>query len=147
MSAVAFSSTAEVGIAVELIACMCSCYLARRNRPTNEPTNQPTNRPPRPQAQGLVALLGGVEALAAAVRTHDVVLAAHGPYTAAGAAAVTGLPVTVVSRNFSSFDGLVTALEEHFAAAAGNAAATTAAGGAAAVAVATAAVQYEPVSS
>jgi hypothetical protein len=38
------------------------------------------------------------------------VLAAHGPYTAAGAADVLGLQVPVVSRDFSSFEGLVRAL-------------------------------------
>ena len=54
--------------------------------------------------------------MAEAVRSYGVVLAAHGPYTAAGAAMVTGLPVPVVSRSFCSFDGLVAALEEHFAA-------------------------------
>ncbi len=37
-------------------------------------------------------------------------LAAHGPYTAAGAADVVGLPVPCVSKDFSSFDGLITAL-------------------------------------
>ncbi|KXZ55554.1 hypothetical protein GPECTOR_2g1103 [Gonium pectorale] len=67
------------------------------------------------EAQGLVTLMGGAEALATAVRAHGVLLAAHGPYTAEGARTVTGLPVPCVSRSFSTFDGLVAALEEHFA--------------------------------
>jgi hypothetical protein len=33
---------------------------------------------------------------------------------AAGAEDVLGLPIPVVSKNFSTFDGLVTALEGHF---------------------------------
>eukprot|EP00198_Chlamydomonas_reinhardtii_P006495 XP_001695831.1 predicted protein [Chlamydomonas reinhardtii] len=65
-------------------------------------------------AQGLLQLMGGAEAFGAAVAAHGVTLAAHGPYTAAGAAAVLGLPVPVVSKNFSTFDGVVAALEEHF---------------------------------
>ncbi len=67
------------------------------------------------QAQGLVQLMGGRERFASAVRQHGVVLSAHGPYTAEGAGAVLGLPVTVVSKHFSTFGGLVAALEEHFA--------------------------------
>ena len=39
-----------------------------------------------------------------------MVLAAHGPYKAAGAAVVLGTTVPVVSRNLSSFHGLVEAL-------------------------------------
>ncbi|GFR48780.1 hypothetical protein Agub_g10728 [Astrephomene gubernaculifera] len=67
------------------------------------------------EAQGLVQLVGGTAALAEIVRQHGVVLAAHGPYTAAGVRESTGgLEVGVVSRNFASFDGLVAALEEHF---------------------------------
>ncbi|PNW72272.1 hypothetical protein CHLRE_16g675000v5 [Chlamydomonas reinhardtii] len=66
------------------------------------------------EAQGLLQLMGGAEAFGAAVAAHGVTLAAHGPYTAAGAAAVLGLPVPVVSKNFSTFDGVVAALEEHF---------------------------------
>jgi hypothetical protein len=42
--------------------------------------------------------MGGREALADAVRRHGVLLAAHGPYTAAGASEVLGLPVPVVSK-------------------------------------------------
>ncbi|KAF8063700.1 hemD [Scenedesmus sp. PABB004] len=62
------------------------------------------------EAQGLCLLMGGRDALAAAVRERGVVLAAHGPYTAAGAAEVLGLPVPVVSKSFATFDGLVAAL-------------------------------------
>ncbi|GLC70787.1 hypothetical protein PLESTF_001033200 [Pleodorina starrii] len=68
------------------------------------------------EAQGLLQLMGGAAAFSAAVSRHGVLLAAHGPYTAEGVRAVTGLPVGAVSRSFSTFDGLVKALEEHFAA-------------------------------
>jgi uroporphyrinogen-III synthase len=64
------------------------------------------------QAQGLCQLLGGRDALVSAVQRHGTVLAAHGPYTAAGAGDVLGLPVTVVSKNFSTFHGLVQALAQ-----------------------------------
>lgn len=64
------------------------------------------------QAQGLCHLVGGRDCLVSAVQQHGVVLAAHGPYTAAGAADVLGLPVPVVSKNFSSFHGLVQALAQ-----------------------------------
>uniref|UniRef100_A0A7S0WU85 Tetrapyrrole biosynthesis uroporphyrinogen III synthase domain-containing protein n=1 Tax=Chlamydomonas leiostraca TaxID=1034604 RepID=A0A7S0WU85_9CHLO len=66
------------------------------------------------EAQGLAAVFGGPAALAAAVSRHGITLAAHGPYTAAGAASVLGVPVPVVSANFGSFNGLVAALEAHF---------------------------------
>ncbi|GFH23217.1 HEM4 domain-containing protein, partial [Haematococcus lacustris] len=36
------------------------------------------------EAQGLVTALGGREVVAQAVAMHQVVLAAHGPYTAQG---------------------------------------------------------------
>lgn len=58
--------------------------------------------------------MGGAATLAAAVQQHGLVLAAHGPYTAAGVSQVLGVPVPVVSRNFASFDGLVAALEQHW---------------------------------
>eukprot|EP00951_Prasinocladus_malaysianus_P001140 scaffold7952_cov29-Prasinocladus_malaysianus.AAC.1 len=58
------------------------------------------------QAQGLVYAFGGVEALASGVKANGVVLAAHGPYTAAGASEVLGMDVDCVSANFSSFAGL-----------------------------------------
>ncbi|KAF6261973.1 Uroporphyrinogen-III synthase HemD-domain-containing protein [Scenedesmus sp. NREL 46B-D3] len=64
------------------------------------------------EAQGLCLLMGGRQAVASAVQQHRTVLAAHGPYTAAGAGDVLGLAVPVVSRNFSSFDGLVAALAD-----------------------------------
>ncbi|KAG2491891.1 hypothetical protein HYH03_009843 [Edaphochlamys debaryana] len=84
------------------------------------------------EAQGLIQLMGGAEAFSEAVRAYRVVLAAHGPYTADGAGAVTGLPVTVVSKNFATFDGLIAALEEHFAAGTGAGAGAGAVPGAAA---------------
>jgi hypothetical protein len=61
--------------------------------------------------------MGGSEAFAQAVSRHGVLLAAHGPYTAEGVRAVTGLRVGAVSRSFSTFDGLVEALEDHFSSA------------------------------
>eukprot|EP00884_Botryococcus_braunii_P012457 jgi/Botrbrau1/21211/Bobra.39_2s0012.1 len=65
------------------------------------------------EAQGLV-LACGLAAVQSAV-AKGTVLAAHGPFTAAGVSeALGGLPVTVVSRNYSSFKGLVLALTEHF---------------------------------
>lgn len=62
------------------------------------------------QAQGLCLLVGGREVLVDLIQSHAVTLAAHGPYTASGAADVLGVPVPVISRNFSTFDGLVAAL-------------------------------------
>jgi uroporphyrinogen-III synthase len=68
------------------------------------------------EAAGLALALGGDHAVTDAVSRHGVVLAAHGPYTAAGVAAVLGVGVDafVVSRDFSSFHGVVAALEEAF---------------------------------
>lgn len=54
--------------------------------------------------------MGGADAVQAAVAQHGTLLAAHGPYTAAGVGEVLGTPVTVVSRAFGSFHGLVDAL-------------------------------------
>lgn len=68
------------------------------------------------EAQGLCRLMGGRDALAAAAAHHNVILAAHGPYTAAGASEVIGAPVPVVARDFSTFGGVVAALAEAFAA-------------------------------
>eukprot|EP00798_Chlamydomonas_sp_ICE-L_P006553 gene6553-3205_t len=69
------------------------------------------------EAQGLVHVMGGLEALTSHITRNNVLLAAHGPYTARGVCSVLGgLPVKCVSRNFSSFHGLVRALEDHFAA-------------------------------
>jgi len=56
--------------------------------------------------------MGGKDVLVSCLQRHTVVLAAHGPYTAAGAGDVLGLPVPVVSKNFSTFHGLVRALSE-----------------------------------
>lgn len=67
------------------------------------------------QAQGLAGVVGGAEVIAKAVHEHSIVLAAHGPYSAAGASEVLGLPVDCVNQNFASFDGLVVALEQAFA--------------------------------
>lgn len=65
------------------------------------------------EAQGLVHLMGGNPSFVhQAVRAHNVVLAAHGPYTAVGVANVLGIPVTCVSKDSSTFDGLVGALAE-----------------------------------
>lgn len=64
--------------------------------------------------QGLVAAVGGVDRLAALVADKQLLLAAHGPYTAAGVTSTTGLPVPCVGQRFGTFDGVVSALEEHF---------------------------------
>lgn len=57
---------------------------------------------------------GDSRQLADMLTSHDVLLAAHGPYTAAGAAEVLGLEVKCVSKDFSSFNGLVAALAAHW---------------------------------
>jgi uroporphyrinogen-III synthase len=67
------------------------------------------------EAQGLVAMLGGAEVVREVVEQRGVILAAHGPYTAAGAGEVLGCAVPCVSRSFASFDGLVAALGEALA--------------------------------
>lgn len=67
------------------------------------------------QAQGLVRLMGGAEVIRKAVHEHGTVLAAHGPYSAAGASEILRCPVDCVNQNFASFDGLAFALEEAFA--------------------------------
>ena len=61
--------------------------------------------------------MGGAEAIRDAVHDHSIILAAHGPYTAAGAGAVLGCHdiVQCINQDFSSFAGLVTALEHAFA--------------------------------
>ncbi|KAK9830107.1 hypothetical protein WJX72_009827 [[Myrmecia] bisecta] len=63
------------------------------------------------EAQGLVHMLGGAGVVRAAVEQHGLLLAAHGPTTAAGVSAVLGLPVPCINQNYSSFAGLVAALE------------------------------------
>lgn len=67
------------------------------------------------ESEGLALALGGRDVITAAA-SRGVVLAAHGPYTAAGVADVLGVSVdvVVVSRDFSSFGGVVTALRESF---------------------------------
>ncbi len=67
------------------------------------------------QAQGLSQIMGGAEAIRDAVHDHGIILAAHGPYTATGAGAVLGCRVQCINQEFSSFAGLVTALEHAFA--------------------------------
>lgn len=67
------------------------------------------------EAQGLTQIMGGAEAIRDAVHDHSIILAAHGPYTAAGAGAVLGCHVQCINQDFSSFAGLVTALEHAFA--------------------------------
>lgn len=57
---------------------------------------------------------GNRDQLADVLRAQDVLLAAHGPYTAAGVSEVLGLEVECVSKDFSSFDGLAAALARHW---------------------------------
>ena len=52
-----------------------------------------------------MAMGGDAAQLADTIAAHRVLLAAHGPYTAAGVAETLGHPVHCVSRDFSSFDG------------------------------------------
>lgn len=66
------------------------------------------------ESEALAKAMGGVETLRAAVNDHKVLLAAHGPYTAAGATAVLGLEVNCVSQRFGSFVGVLEALEGAF---------------------------------
>lgn len=68
------------------------------------------------QAQGLCLLMadGDYGKLRQAIADNNVLLAAHGPYTAAGAGQLLGLPITCVSQNYATFDGLVSALEQQF---------------------------------
>lgn len=71
------------------------------------------------EAAGLAGALGegdtGRAALADAVTAGRVVLAAHGPTTAAGVEAVLGCRVAIVSRDASSFAGVVEAVERGLA--------------------------------
>lgn len=67
------------------------------------------------QAQGLKQIMDGAEAIRDAVHDHSIILAAHGPYTAAGAGAVLGCRIQCINQDFSSFAGLVTALGHAFA--------------------------------
>ncbi|BDA45398.1 hypothetical protein COCOBI_07-1850 [Coccomyxa sp. Obi] len=63
------------------------------------------------EAEGLQQIMGGKEWLQKTLKKWSTVLAAHGPYTAAGAGQVLGLNVTCVSHDFKDFSGLVRALE------------------------------------
>jgi len=66
------------------------------------------------EAQGLALAVGGVARLVTALQRGRVLLAAHGPTTAAGVEAVLSLPrgaISVVPKDFSSFEGVVGALE------------------------------------
>eukprot|EP00803_Ostreobium_quekettii_P008293 evm.model.scf_988.2 EVM.evm.TU.scf_988.2 scf_988:33365-36781(+) len=63
------------------------------------------------EAQGLVHELGPLDDIQHAIRDHHILLAAHGPYTAAGVEGVLAIPVTCISQDFSSFHGLVKAVE------------------------------------
>lgn len=90
---------------------MAGDHVRLRHKPLAHYASAPTPPPSFPQAQGLVQLMGGSPRFVhQAVRAHNVLLAAHGPYTAAGAASVLGVPITCVSRDSSTFDGLVEAL-------------------------------------
>jgi hypothetical protein len=68
------------------------------------------------QAQGLCKALGGRDVLTSALDQHKVLLAAHGPYTAAGVEDLLGRAVPCVSRDFRSFQGLVDELGVHLGA-------------------------------
>jgi uroporphyrinogen-III synthase len=63
------------------------------------------------EAQGLLQAVGK-DALLHAVK-RGLVLAAHGPQTAAGAGKVLGLEIACVSKDYSSFAGLIHALEQN----------------------------------
>ena len=65
-------------------------------------------------AQGLVHLMGGAQVIAEAVHQHGIILAAYGPYSAAGASETLNCPVNCVSKSFVTFDGLVLALDQPF---------------------------------
>mmetsp|Transcript_16947 Transcript_16947/g.23406 ORF Transcript_16947/g.23406 Transcript_16947/m.23406 type:complete len:351 (+) Transcript_16947:77-1129(+) len=67
------------------------------------------------ESEALVKAVGGLDVFQKACVDHNILLAAHGPYTAAGASSVVGLPVPCVSQKFSSFEGVVIALGQTFA--------------------------------
>lgn len=56
--------------------------------------------------------MGSKEAIRKAIDAHDIILAAHGPYTAKGAGDFLELNIDCISKNFSSFNGVVEALEQ-----------------------------------
>ncbi|KAK9845437.1 hypothetical protein WJX81_006417 [Elliptochloris bilobata] len=66
------------------------------------------------EAQALAALAGGAQELRYWLHRWNVLLAAHGPYYAAGAREVFGVEVPCVSATFGSFAGLVAALDANF---------------------------------
>lgn len=68
------------------------------------------------QAQGLAHLMGSKETICQAVSSHGVIVSAHGPYTAKGAGDYLGLNIECVPKNFSSFAGVVDALEKKMSA-------------------------------
>jgi hypothetical protein len=61
-------------------------------------------------------LVGGRDQLVGWIKQYNVLLAAHGPYTAAGVESILGLPVPCVSQSFGSFTGLVKELSQQLAA-------------------------------
>lgn len=67
------------------------------------------------QAQGLLRLMGSADVIKNAMRDHDLLLVAHGPFTAAGVGDVLGCSVKCINRDFYSFAGLVAALQHAFA--------------------------------
>ena len=67
------------------------------------------------QAQGLAHIMGGADVIKKAVKEHKVLLAAHGPYTADGASQVLQTSISCVNKDFSTFAGLVLALQQHYA--------------------------------
>ena len=66
------------------------------------------------QAQGLLQQVGDRDVFQQAVLRHCILLAAHGPYTAEGVGKLVGMSVSCISKDFSSFDGLVHAVEAVF---------------------------------
>lgn len=66
------------------------------------------------EAQGLKVLMGSTDVIERAVTDFGAILAAHGPYTAKGAGEVLAMDIPCVSKRFSTFEGVVAALEEAF---------------------------------
>ena len=63
------------------------------------------------QAQGLKGIFPDIKEM---LQEHNVLLAAHGPYTAEGVHECLDVPVRCISQNFKTFDGIVLALEHSF---------------------------------
>ncbi|CAI5993936.1 unnamed protein product [Closterium sp. NIES-65] len=99
VAAVVFSSTAE---AQGFVAC-CHAMGVHPLRFLGRHESQPPHSPP-----------GADAADGSGVSRRGVVVAVHGPVTAEGVRNV-GLPVDVVSQQFSSFAGVVDALAAHLA--------------------------------